>query len=244
MADIFRWDWHGGCFGVLIMTVAHMSRSLSRQEARPLLVPVIVGINILVFLLWHAFSVDEPEFMMRNFLVSWSALEEGRLWTLLSSVFSHVDFWHIFINMYVLSSFGGFLEIVLGKAAFLKFYCLAGIVSSLSHCLVSAWVLNEPTLPALGASGAISGLVLLFALLFPRQRLYLFGIVPMPALWGALAFVGLDVWGLVAQARGGGLPIGHGAHLGGALFGAIYYFVFLRPRLKRHEDDEDVFTEL
>ena len=41
------------------------------------------------------------------------------------------------------------------------------------------------------------------------------GIVPVPALAGVLAFVGLDLWGLIAQGRGGGLPIGHGAHLGG-----------------------------
>jgi membrane associated rhomboid family serine protease len=73
----------------------------------------------------------------------------------------------------------------------------------------------------------------LFALLYPREKLLLFGIIPLPAMFGALAFVGLDVWGVVAQAQGGGLPIGHGAHLGGALTGLLYYLFVLRPRLKR-----------
>jgi hypothetical protein len=67
-----------------------------------------------------------------------------------------------------------------------------------------------------------------YALHFPRHRILLFGIVPVPALAGVLAFVGIDLWGLLAQSRGGGLPIGHGAHLGGALAGALMYFLYLR----------------
>ena len=53
----------------------------------------------------------------------------------------------------------------------------------------------------------------------------------VPALAGALFFVAIDVWGLVAQGRGIGLPIGHGAHLGGALCGAVFYFSYLRGRI-------------
>jgi hypothetical protein len=61
----------------------------------------------------------------------------------------------------------------------------------------------------------------------------LFFVVPLPAIVGALAFIGLDVWGLIAQAEGGGLPIGHGAHLGGAFAGILYYVLFLRRRIPR-----------
>lgn len=93
-------------------------------------------------------------------------------------------------------------------------------------------LLSEPSLPALGASGAIAGLILVFSLVFPKEKILLFGLVPIPALWGALAFVGLDIWGLVAQTKGGGLPIGHGAHLGGALSGFLYFRFYLRPRLR------------
>jgi membrane associated rhomboid family serine protease len=115
---------------------------------------------------------------------------------------------------------------------FLAFYVATACVSSASHCLVSALFLGRADVAALGASGAACGLLLLFALLFPRQRILVFGIVPVPALWGALAFVAIDVWGLIAQGRGAGLPIGHGAHLGGSLCGALMYWWYLRPRLE------------
>jgi hypothetical protein len=50
----------------------------------------------------------------------------------------------------------------------------------------------------------------------------------MPALGGVLLFVGFDIWGLIAQGQGGGLPIGHGAHLGGALAGALFWWLQMR----------------
>lgn len=193
------------------------------------MIAVIVALNIIVFFLWSFFS---PEFMIDNFLVSWQSLEEGRVWTLFTAIFSHNLFIHIFLNMYVLSSFGPVVLQAIGRWRFLKFYLLAGLVSSLSHALVSSFLLNEPGIPALGASGAISGVILFFSLLFPREKIYLLGLIPLPALFGSLAFIGLDLWGLVAQTQGGGLPIGHGAHLGGALTGVIYYFIQRKPKLR------------
>lgn len=195
------------------------------------MVPLIVVINVLVFFMWHVLGTNG--FMFDNFLVSWTALIEGRYWTLITSVFSHNMLMHIFINMFVLNSFGSLLEVVLGRTRFLIFYLGAGVVSSFCHSIVSAFILHEPSLPALGASGAIAGLVLVFALVFPREKILLFGLIPLPALWGALAFVGLDLFGLFAQAQGGGLPIGHGAHLGGALSGALYYVFYLRRYVRR-----------
>ena len=170
--------------------------------------------------------------MARHFLVSWIALEEGRFWVLVTSAFSHFNFLHFFINMYVLMSFGGFMEKALGRLRFLSFYLLAGIVGSLGHSVVSNFYLHQPEQPALGASGALAGIILLFSLLFPKEKLLIFGFIPIPALFGALLFIGLDIWGLVAQSDGGGLPIGHGAHLGGAFTGIVYFLFFLRPRIR------------
>jgi membrane associated rhomboid family serine protease len=84
--------------------------------------------------------------------------------------------------------------------------------------------MDKPEMPALGASGAISGTVVLFALMFPQAKIFILGILPLPAIWGAVLLVGLDLWGLVSQTAGGDLPIGYGAHLGGAFTGLIYYF--------------------
>ncbi len=183
--------------------------------------------------MWMSAGGKQSEFMVDNFLVSWDGLMAGRWWTLLTSVFSHSMFLHIFINMFVLNSFGSLLEQVLGRWRFLAFYLVAGIVASASHAMVSAFYLHTPDIPALGASGAVAGLVLVFSLIFPEEKILLFGIIPLPALWGALAFVALDLFGLFEQSKGSGLPIGHGAHLGGAFAGVVYYWFYVRPRLVR-----------
>lgn len=200
--------------------------------ARRLAVPTIIVLNVLVFFAWLYPSENVVEFMIQNFLVSWTGLSEGRYWTLLTSAFSHNMFWHIFINMFVLQNFGSVLEQLIGSKAFLKFYLVAAVFSSFCHAFVSAWILHEPDIPALGASGAVSGLILVFSLVFPKEKILVLGLIPVPAIFGALLFIGLDVWGLIAQAGGGGLPIGHGAHLGGALAGIIYFFGYLKPRLR------------
>ena len=198
--------------------------------ARTPAVSVIIGINVLVFLAWQAASVlpNLENFMVVNFLVSTSRLMHGYLWTLVTAAFSHNELWHVAINMFVLWSFGTVLERLWGTRIFVIFYLVAAVASSLTHCAVSSLIMGNGDIPALGASGAVSGLLLAYALYFPRHKILLFGVIPVPALAGVLAFVGIDLWGLVAQSRGGGLPIGHGAHLGGALAGALMYFFWLR----------------
>jgi membrane associated rhomboid family serine protease len=205
------------------------------QPARPRrpqtpAVSIIIGLNVLVFLAWQAASYSQPlfKFMTENFLVSTTHVLHLHVWTLITAAFSHSELWHLAINMFVLWSFGTVLEHFWGTRIFVLVYLAAAVVASVSHCAVSSLVLGRDDIPALGASGAVSGLLLAYALHFPRHRILLFGIVPVPALAGVLAFVGLDLWGLIAQGRGGGLPIGHGAHLGGALAGALIYFLYLR----------------
>ena len=187
----------------------------------------IIAINALVFIAWYTLPLQT---MVEHFLVSRAHLAAGHYWVLITSVFSHNMLLHIMINMFVLWSFGGVLEQLLGPGRFLRFYLTAGVVASLSHVITSTWLLGRPAdSAALGASGAVAGLLLLFSLTFPRHKILIFGVLPAPAIVAALAFIGIDLWGLFAQADGGGLPIGHGAHLGGALAGIVYYFM-LRGR--------------
>jgi membrane associated rhomboid family serine protease len=194
----------------------------------PVTVAILIA-NLFVFAAWYALPLPT---MIENFLVSRAHLEAGRFWVVVTAVFSHNMLFHLMINMLVLWSFGGVLEHLLGPGRFLRFYLTAGIISSLSHVLTSTLLLGRPAeSAALGASGAIAGLLLLFSLTFPKHRILIFGIIPAPALVAALAFIAIDLWGLVAQLDGGGLPIGHGAHLGGALVGAVYYFM-LRKRYR------------
>jgi rhomboid-like protein len=204
-----------------------------RIKDKPIFVILIIKLNLMVFFLWMISAFTYPEFMMKHFLVSWSGLLEGRVWTLVTSVFSHNLFFHIFINMYAFFGFGAVLETTLGHRRFLMFYLSAGMLASLMHCLVSQFILHEPTLPALGASGAVAGVVLLFSLLYPKEKILILGLIPVPAIMAAGLIVGIDLWGLFEQSKGGTLPIGHGAHLGGAFYGVIYFF-FLRA--KRSKD--------
>lgn len=197
------------------------------------MIRIIILMNVVIWARWVFGDAVQLDFLTKNFLVSWELLTEGRYWTLLTSVFSHNMVWHLLINMFVLNSFGSILLEVLGIPRFLIFYLVAGIVSSLSHSVVSAFLMNQPELPALGASGAIAGLILVFSLMFPREKILLFALIPMPAMVGALAFIGLDLWGLTEQMHGHGLPIGHGAHLGGAFTGILFYFFYIRSRWLR-----------
>lgn len=206
-----------------------------RRRSTPA-VSIIIGLNVLVFLAWQATSLIPGlfEFMTENFLVSTSHVVHWHVWTLITAAFSHNELWHLALNMFVLWSFGTVLETLWGTRVFTLFYLAAAVVASVSHCAVSSFVMGSDDILALGASGAVSGLLLAYALHFPKHRILIFGIVPVPALAGVLAFVGLDLWGLIAQGRGGGLPIGHGAHLGGAFAGALIYFLYLRATYPIH----------
>lgn len=206
-------------------------------------IPYIIALNAVVYVAWVLAGKNEMrvDFMSAHFLVSWQALTEGRLWTLLTSAFSHNLSWHFILNMFVLNSFGRITELTIGRRRFIQFYLVAAIVSSFGHAFVSNYFLNEPELPALGASGAISAVILLFSLFYPREKILILGLIPLPALTGALVFVGLDIWGLFSQIEGGGLPIGHGAHLGGALTGVVYFFWLrrqMRAQFRRQIDNE------
>jgi membrane associated rhomboid family serine protease len=189
-------------------------------------VSIFLLLNGVVFLAWQ-FS-DSVQFMQEHFVVSYARLASGQLYTLLSSVFSHNMILHFIINMFVLQSFGPFLENYLGSVRFTVFYLVCGVMGSASHALTSYYFLDQPGLEAIGASGAIAGIIMIFALSFPKEKILLFGLIPMPAIFGAFAFMGLDLWGLYEQSSGSGLPIGHGAHLGGAFAGLFIHILYLR----------------
>ncbi len=212
-----------------------MKRHLRKLYSNPKIVQIITIINLAIYLMWLSspyLGKAQVIHMQENFLISWDAINEERLWTLISSVFSHNMFFHFFLNMFILRGFGSVVEKTLGSWRFLKFYLSAGVVSSLAHAYTSYWLVGDPSLPALGASGAIAGTILIFSLLYPKEKILLFGIIPLPSIFGALLFVGLDIWGLISQASGHGLPIGHGAHLGGAFYG-IFYYIFVIRRQRR-----------
>jgi len=195
-------------------------------------VSIILVLHAAVFLLWQ-FADDNDalaNFMVTNFLISTVHLQEGYWWTLITSAFSHFELWHVAINMFVLWSFGLALEQLWGTRKFVAFYLIAAVAGSLAHCASSSFIEGDGAIPALGASGAIAGMVLAYALHFPKRRLYFFFVIPVPAIVAVIGLVIYDLWGLIQQGRGGGSMIGHGAHLGGALAGALLWLFYFRSR--------------
>ncbi len=144
--------------------------------------------------------------------------------TILISMFMHGGLAHIGGNMLFLSIFGDNVEDRLGHFRFLLFYLLAGILGAAAHILVSAFLGDGLLTPTLGASGAISGVMGAYLLLFPgnRVRVLLFNIIPTTV--SAIVVIGLwfvfqvvNGFGYLGGIRGDG--VAYAAHIGGFAYG-------------------------
>ena len=159
-------------------------------------------------------------------LLEWFALwPPGTLfqpWQLITYAFLHEGFLHIFFNMFALFMFGTPLERYWGSGRFLVFYFACVLAAALTQLTVSALVHSQS--PTLGASGGIFGLLLAFAMYFPRQRIILlFPPIPLPA-WAFVTFYGLLE--LFLGVTGNQADVAHFAHLGGMLGGAIMILIW------------------
>lgn len=136
-----------------------------------------------------------------------------RPWTLVTYMFAHGDFWHLFWNMLGLFFFGPPLEARWGSRDFLKYYLICGLGGAALSFVVS------PMSPIIGASGAVYGVMLAFALNWPDAPIYIWGILPVKAkyLVGVLAMISFFS---TFSPRGDG--IAHAAHLGGVVAGLVY----------------------
>jgi len=145
----------------------------------------------------------------------------GYLWQPATYLFLHAGFMHLIFNMLALWMFGVDLERRWGRTAFLRYYFVCGIGAGLTCVAVGllplAMAEDIYRTPTIGASGAIYGLLLAYAIFFPNRIIYYF-IFPIPVRIYVL-LAGLLV--LYESARGGG-GVAHFAHLGGLIFGYLY----------------------
>lgn len=186
----------------------------------------LVAINILMFI---ATLVNE-NFMVANFAMFYPASPFFKPWQILTHMFMHGGFWHIFFNMYSLLMFGSILERSLGPKKFLIFYFVTGLGAVALHTGVEwmqarVFIANGAVdayqrllmTPTLGASGAIYGVLIGFAMLYPQARLILiFPPIPVKAKWLVIIFAAIE---LVFGINGIQGDVAHFAHLGGMLFG-------------------------
>lgn len=204
----------------------------SQVKLTPLVTYAMIGLNILVFL--YQLSLGTR---IEHFFMAWATIPaeitSGRdlppgipapvYVTLLTSMFMHGGFMHIFGNMAYLWVFGNNIEAALGHARYLVFYLACGILAGLAHVFFNA----NSVIPSLGASGAISGVLGAYILMFPRGQVR---VLMFNSITHVPAFVALGMW-IVLQlisgvgslgaetAQSGG--VAYMAHIGGFVAGML-----------------------
>ena len=214
----------------------------------------IIFINILFFLVHDIIGGEHnPELkqMMENYCaLHYPASHLFMPLQLVTYMFMHEGFWHIFGYMFGLFMFGAILEKVWGPQRFFIFYFVTGLGAAFTYVAMQAFTvyhltgsINPPyemvnqsmhlteiyLTPVLGASGAIFGILVAFGMLFPNMELMLlFFPVPIKAKYLVTGYVVYEIWG--AHANNPSDHVAHYAHLGGALFGFILVKFFNRDR--------------
>jgi len=185
-------------------------------EKKPVGLIFLIGLNILLFL----FSLSNLRFFIHKFGLIPARIFSGQgYFTLFTSLFFHAGFWHLLGNMWFLWVFGANLERRIGTLRFLLFYFFSGIFSSLFYLFLA----SEQFLPAIGASGAVSGVLGGYLVLFPQHRIvslvpifFFIEIIAVPA----VIFIGL--WFLYQLLYIGSQTIvAYWAHIGGFLAGVF-----------------------
>ncbi len=186
-----------------------------RYSLVPSTTPVVRWLLILntgVFLLQRAFL---DRYISVLGLVPADVLGRGYLWQIATYMFLHGSFLHILFNMLFLWMMGSELERYWGSREFLKYYMITGCGAG----LVSVAVHPGLTTPTIGASGAIFGLIIAFALAFPDREILLYFFIRMKAKYFAVLVAGLEILALLLMPRA---PIARFAHLGGLVVGYLY----------------------
>lgn len=209
----------------------------------PPVVKHLLIINVLLYLAtftMNRFQIDLTDYLGLHFFKA----SDFKPYQLVTYMFMHGNFEHLFFNMFALWMFGNTLENIWGSKRFLWFYMLCGIGAGLCQEVVQyiqyvttlaqydsvnfgggqvismANYLNM--LNTVGASGAIYGLLLAFGMMFPNSMIYLYFFVPIKAKWFVIGYAVIE---LVSGFIGGG-NVAHFAHLGGMLFGLILILVW------------------
>lgn len=166
--------------------------------------------NILIFVLLIFNSLP----FVNSFVLYPFDSSEFLLLQLVTYMFIHASYSHIILNMLGLITFGPELEEFFGKRKFLTFYFLCGIVGGFVHSLFSSS-------PVVGASAAIWGIMIVYAILNPNRILHLYFLLPVKAKWIIGIFFCIE---LILAIIGSSDGISHYAHVGGAFSGILFYF--------------------
>jgi len=147
----------------------------------------------------------------------------GNWWTVGTYMFVHAWLAHLAFNMFTLWMFGPRLEQAWGTRNFVRFYVWCGLGGAIAHLLFAQHS------AVIGASGAISGVLVAYALRWPDEEVYLFGVIPMRSRWLVLAMLGMNIIFAVSP----GSRIDWTAHVGGMAFGWIFLKLYSMGGINR-----------
>ena len=184
-------------------------------------IKAIVIANVVGFVL----SVLVPEITLRLGLVPQAVLEQGALWQPFTYMFLHGGIFHLLFNMLALWMFGVELERMWGSAFFTKYYFVTGLGAAAAQILLGLFPgFGAPLYYGLtiGASGAVYGILLAYALYFPTRPIYMYMVFPIPAKYFVMIMGGISLLSSIAGPGG----VAHWAHLGGLVTG----YLFLKGR--------------
>jgi hypothetical protein len=163
----------------------------------------------LIFQIWPAFAFTP-------------ALAFSRPWTFITSIFLHAGFDHLFFNMFALFIFGLYLEARVSTKQYLFIFFLTGFFGNVAYYLTAPL----GVIPAVGASGAIYGVMGMLAVLYPGLVVYI-GFAPMPMIFAAAIWFLMEFTGMFVPSN-----IAHQAHLAGLIVGAAYGLYVRKQRNK------------
>lgn len=209
-------------------------------RSTPVITWGLIGLNVLVFIVQVAMGDARDAFTLKWGTVPYEITHGRDLYTLITSMFMHGGFAHILGNMLFLRVFGDNVEDRLGRGRFLVFYLVTGVVASLSHALLQP----NSMIPMVGASGAISGVLGAYIVMFRSNRVavligYFVTEVPawaMIGFWAAQQFIATYATiGNTSLNEGGG--VAYAAHAGGFVAGILLALVMGGLRRRRTYDD-------
>ena len=200
-----------------------------RPRRSPVVTTAIIAVNALVFVL----ELTGGDAFVQKWSVIPADIVAGQHWiTILTAMFMHGGWLHILGNMVFLHAFGPEVEDAMGRVSYLAFYVLSGLVASFAQIAA----MPHSTVPNLGASGAIAGVMGGFLITYPRDRIkilvffwWFFRVtfIPSAVLIGLWFLIQLfSQVGAVASTQAGG--VAYMAHVGGFIFGAATARIFER----------------
>jgi membrane associated rhomboid family serine protease len=179
---------------------------------------IIIAITALVTFI----GLSNPSFFDK-YKFNISSIKAGEQYRMITSGFLHADWFHFAFNMFSFWSFANFLIQEFSTINFLLIYFGSMIIGSLLTYYIHK---EEPHYSAIGASGAVMGIIYCAILLYPENSILLFGAIPIPGYIFAFLYLAYSIYGM----KGKYDNIGHTAHLGGAI-GGLLITLLLMPSL-------------